>query len=72
MCGNLFSACFTDKTSVGASTSVFGIFTGQLAMILLNWQAFDVDPQVKLLRTLLLFFVFLMLILNFQMTNNDD
>ena len=39
--GILFSSLLRDKRSVGASTADFGIFTGMLAVILVNWGAFD-------------------------------
>ena len=36
--GNLFSGyCNPNNRSVGASTADFGIFTGMLAMIFVNW-----------------------------------
>jgi membrane associated rhomboid family serine protease len=42
--GNLFSSYVhpSDK-SVGASTADFGIFTGMLAMIIINWSAFNAN-----------------------------
>ena len=39
--GNIFSALCVDSDSVGASTADFGILTGLLAMIIVNWHAFD-------------------------------
>ena len=39
--GNLFSAmCDHTSTSVGASTSINGLMSGLLAMVLANWEAF--------------------------------
>ena len=37
--GNLFSALITDDLSVGASTCIMGLLGGQLAFIILNWDA---------------------------------
>ena len=42
--GNLISSMVTDGYSVGASTSDFGIFTGLLAMVFVNWNAFNASP----------------------------
>lgn len=42
--GNLLSACMTDRTSVGASTAVFGIFTGHIAVVAVNWFSFGSNP----------------------------
>lgn len=39
--GILFSSLLRDAQSVGASTADFGIFTGLLAIILVNWSAFE-------------------------------
>ena len=41
--GNLFSSMMSDLSSVGASTSVFGILSGQVAMVVVNWQAFSAN-----------------------------
>jgi len=45
--GNLFSSMLSDSTSVGASTSDFGILTALLAMILVNWNAFNSSQQLE-------------------------
>jgi len=37
----------SDSTSVGASTSDFGILTALLAMILVNWNAFNSSQQLE-------------------------
>ena len=37
--GNLFSALITDDLSVGASTCIMGLLGGQLAFLILNWDA---------------------------------
>jgi len=63
--GNIFSSCINDEPSVGASTAVFGVLTGQAAMIIVNWSAFNSYPQLKQVRCMLLFFVCLMLVFNF-------
>jgi len=38
--GNLFSSFWAMDNSIGASTSDFGILTGLLSMIFVNWNAF--------------------------------
>jgi membrane associated rhomboid family serine protease len=44
--GNVFSsACqFSGNTSVGASTSINGLLTGMLAVIVVNWSEFTGHP----------------------------
>jgi len=43
--GNLFSAfCDHSSRSVGASTSINGLLTGILAVVLANWEAFSGNP----------------------------
>ena len=39
--GNLFSSAISKSPSVGASTAIMGILTGALAMLFVNWQAFN-------------------------------
>ena len=69
--GNLLSACMTDRTSVGASTAVFGIFSGHIAAVAVNWYSFNGSPQLQMVRLSLLFFALLMLFINFAMNMND-
>lgn len=59
---------FGSNRSVGASTADFGIFTGLLAMIFVNWKAFDGNPQLEQTRCCLIFIVVLMIFLNFSIT----
>jgi membrane associated rhomboid family serine protease len=62
------SCMFTSNRSIGASTADFGIFTGILAMIFVNWKAFDGSQQLEQTRCMLIFFVVIMIVLNFTMT----
>ena len=68
----MFSSMFTDNRSVGASTADFGIFTGLLAMIFVNWSAFDGNQQLEQTRCILIFMVVIMIFLNFSMTMGGD
>ena len=61
--GNLFSSFWNSANSVGASTSDFGILTGLLSMIFVNWNAFK-GQQLEQTRCILLFMVILMIIMN--------
>jgi len=45
--GNMFSAFCSNGNSIGASTADFGILTGLLAMILVNWFEFSKSPQLE-------------------------
>lgn len=46
--GNLFSAYWKPtESSIGASTAINGVLTGILAMILVNWSAFNGNPQLE-------------------------
>jgi rhomboid protease GluP len=65
--GNLFSACLTINPSVGASTSDFGILTGLLAMVFVNWSAFNTQ-QLQQVRCMLVAMVVIMILLNFMMS----
>lgn len=62
--GNLLSSMINDECSVGASTAVFGVLTGQVAMVLVNWNAFS-SPQLKQVRCMMIAFVIVMLVINF-------
>lgn len=42
--GNAFSCLCTYTKSVGASTSIFGLFGGLLALVIVNWKAFERNP----------------------------
>lgn len=46
---NIFSSVcqFEGKPSVGASTSINGLLTGLLAMIIVNWSAFDGNQMLE-------------------------
>ena len=46
--GCLFSAYWKPfDSSIGASTAINGVLTGILAMILVNWSAFNGNPQLE-------------------------
>ena len=60
-----------DSASVGASTSVFGIFTGQMVMIFVNWRSLSSNPQLKTLRNTILGFAVFCIVLNF-MSNSAE
>ena len=45
--GNLFSAYFNPHSeSIGASTSINGVLTSMLAMVLINWSGFSGNAQL--------------------------
>lgn len=62
--GILFSSMVSNSNSVGASTADFGIYTGFLAMIFVNWNAFSARPELEQMRCMFLFFVVLIIIIN--------
>ena len=46
--GCLFSAYWKPlDSSIGASTAINGVLTGILAMILVNWNSFNGNPQLE-------------------------
>ena len=65
--GNLFSAVCQNGKSVGASTADFGILTGLLSMIFVNWKAFDGNSQLETARCMLLFMIIFMIVINLLM-----
>lgn len=60
------SLCEPNNRAVGASTSGFGILTGLLAMIFVNWKAFDGNNQLEQTRCILIFFVVFLIMINFM------
>jgi len=50
--------------SVGASTSDFGILSGLLAIIFVNWSAFNGSQQLEQTRCILVFMVIFMIVIN--------
>ena len=70
--GNLMGALASDDPSVGASTAVFGIFTGQIAMIMVNWHALSQHPQLINLRNMILGFTVFCLAMNFMSNFGGD
>lgn len=68
--GNLFSSlCTPNERSIGASTADFGIFTGLLAMIFVNWSAFDGSQALQQMRCMQIAIIVIMIFLNFAMTS---
>jgi len=55
---------FSSDSSVGASTADFGIYTGLLAIIFVNWSAFDRNEQLEQLRCCLVFIIIFILMIN--------
>lgn len=45
--GNAFSCLCSNSRSVGASTAIFGLIGGLLAMIIVNWKALDRNPEIR-------------------------
>lgn len=64
--GNLFSAnvAYGSDKSVGASTADCGILPGFFALIILNWAAFDANPQMQMMRCYLVFMCILFSLMN--------
>ena len=53
--GNLFSAILGwDYRAVGASTSEMGVQPAFLALMILNWGAFDVSENMKMYRCIII------------------
>ena len=69
---NIFSSfCqFENHKSVGASTSINGLCTGLLAMIIVNWSAFNGNQMLEQVRCCLIFFVAFCILLNLMMGVN--
>ena len=57
--GNAFSCLCSNDMSVGASTAIFGLFGGMLAMVIVNWKALDRNPEI---RCCLIFFIVFILV----------
>jgi membrane associated rhomboid family serine protease len=57
---------------VGASTSICGLLTGALSMIFINWQAFNVSPELEQARCILIFMLILMIVLNLVFVGQDN
>lgn len=61
---NIFgSAVDYNNNSVGASTAINGIIAAELAMIIVNWDAFNSD-QLKQIRCMFTFILVLIIIMN--------
>lgn len=63
---NIFSSVcqYEGSASVGASTSINGLLTGLLAMIIVNWSAFEGNQMLEQVRCCLLVFICLCIALN--------
>jgi len=58
MGGVLFSCiCAKHDTSVGASTAIYGLLGGFLAMIIVNWKAFDRHPEIRCCILIMIIFI---------------
>ena len=65
--GTLFSIMLSDSCSVGASTAGFGILTGILALLFVNWSAFNGNPQLEQTRCILVAMVIFFILINLMM-----
>jgi rhomboid protease GluP len=57
--GNLFSSLVADTISVGASTCIFGLLGGQLAYLIINWEALASLGQMRCQMLLVIIFIIL-------------
>lgn len=62
--GNIFSSlCNYGGRSVGASTAIFGLLSGLLALVLVNWKALDRSPEVRCCLIVMVIFIVLFSVL---------
>ena len=59
---------FSDSRAIGASTAEFGLFGGLLAIVFVNWSAFNGNQMLEQMRIVLILVVVLFIILNFSVT----
>jgi len=60
MGGVMFSCiCSRWEISVGASTSIFGLIGGFLALVIVNWKAFDRNPEIRCCIIIMITFLIL-------------
>ena len=59
--GNIFSAlCYPSKAlAVGASTSIFGLISTIVALLVVNWKALESQPEVRCYLIIVVVFVLL-------------
>lgn len=56
--GNIFSSlCSFGTRTVGASTAIFGLVGGMLALVIVNWKALDRSPEVRCCLIILVIFI---------------
>ena len=72
--GNIFSAlCNPSKfSSVGASTSLFGLVGALIALIVVNWRALDRSPEVRCMMIIMLTFILLFSLISILGSTGDD
>ena len=70
--GNMFSSCLSNNLSVGASTADFGILTGLLAMVFVNWDSFSASQTLIQMRCMIIVCVVFMLVMNFVMNSQSN
>lgn len=70
--GNLIGALAQDANSVGASTGVCGVLAGCLAMVIVNWTAFNGSQQLEQTRCMLTVMVVVMIVLNVCFMSGKD
>jgi membrane associated rhomboid family serine protease len=72
--GNLFSAlCNPSKpAAVGASTGIFGFVGTLIALVVVNWRAFDRSPELRCFMILMIVFILLFSLISILGDTNDD
>ena len=71
--GILFSCvCSRGEMSVGASTAIFGLVGGFLALVIVNWKAFDRNPEIRCCIIVMISFLIVFSILFSLGTNTNS